>query len=218
MARDWVAQRSRLLDYLERQGYLKSPGVRAAMESIDRRQFVPSRERNRAYDDTPLPIGQGQTISAPHMCAMMLEELRARPGAKVLEIGSGSGYHAALASRVVGPEGHIHTVERIEALAEGAQISLAEADITNVTVHLDDGSLGWPKEAPYDHIMVTCGAPAMPPPLLEQLKDGGRLVVPVGNRYHQRLLTVTRRGDSYDEESTGGVAFVPLIGEHGFDG
>jgi len=218
MTRDWVGQRTRLLDYLQRQGYLRSPEVREAMGSVDRRLFVPGREQARAYDDTPLPIAAGQTISAPHMCAMMLEELRPRSGAKVLEIGSGSGYHAALAAVVVGPEGFIHTIERIEELAKTARDNLTAAAISNVEVHLDDGSQGWPAEAPYDYIMVTCGAPAAPPPLLDQLSEGGRLVVPVGGRFHQQLISVTRSGNNYEESSLGSVVFVPLIGSHGFDG
>jgi len=218
MTHNWQVLRTRLLDYLERQGYLKSDAVRRAMESVDRRQFVPANERARAYDDTPLPISEGQTISAPHMCAMMLETLQVKPGDTVLEIGAGSGYHAALAASIVGPKGFVHTVERIGSLAEQARANLSGAGIENVEVHLDDGSLGWPDRAPYDHIMVACGAPSLPMPLVEQLKVGARLIVPVGGRFHQELLTVTRTIEGFEQTSRGGVVFVPLIGRHGFDG
>lgn len=217
MARDWVRQRATLLDYLERQGYLRTSRVRAAMEAVDRRLFLPDRQRDRAYDDTPLPILSGQTISAPHMCAMMLEELDPQPGHKVLEVGSGSGYHAALLCRMVGSSGLLHTVERIRKLADFAKANLAAAGVTNVQVHLADGSEGWPRAAPYHQILVTCGAPEAPPPLLDQLKRGGRLVVPVGGRLHQSLLVVTRTASGLQEKTIGGVAFVPLVGRYGFD-
>ncbi len=204
----------RLLDYLARRNYLRSPAVRAAMEAVDRRAFVPASQRSVAYDDTPLAIGHGQTISAPHMVAMMLDLLAPRPGERLLEIGSGCGYHAAVASRLLLPDGEVHTVERLAPLAEMARANLAA--FANVTVHHDDGSLGLPGHAPYARIMVTCGAPAVPGPLRDQLAVGGRLVVPVGGRRYQDMVIVERTPEGYRESRRPGVAFVPLIGEHGF--
>ena len=132
--------RTRLLDYLERRGYLNTPAVRAAMDSVDRAAFVPERQKYAAWDDTPLPIGRGQTISAPHMVAMMLEELQPRPGQRLLEVGAGCGYHAAVAAAMVAPGGEVHTVERIPQLAQRARANLA--GIANATVHHGDGSCG----------------------------------------------------------------------------
>ncbi len=204
----------RLLDYLTRQRHLRSPAVRAAMETVDRRAFVPKSQKPVAYDDTPLAIGHGQTISAPHMVAMMLDMLAPRPGERLLEIGSGCGYHAAVASRLLLPNGEVYTVERLAPLAKLARRNLAAFE--NITVHHDDGSLGLPEHAPYARIMVTCGAPAVPKPLREQLAVGGRLVVPVGGRRYQDLVVVERTAEGFTERRRPGVAFVPLIGEHGF--
>ena len=206
--------RTRLLDYLERRGYRNTPAVRAAMDSVDRAAFVPERQKYAAWDDTPLPIGRGQTISAPHMVVMMLEELQPRPGQRLLEVGAGCGYHAAVAAAMVAPDGEVHTVERIPQLVKLARANLAA--VANVTVHHADGSLGLPKLAPFDRIMVTCGAPRLPGPLREQLAMQGRIVVPVGGRTLQELLVIERDGDDWREARQSGVAFVPLIGKHGY--
>lgn len=185
-----------------------------AIASVPRERFVPASFRSLAYDDRPLPIGCGQTISAPHMVAYMCEILDIGEGMKVLEIGSGFGYHAAVMSKLVGKSGHVYTVERIPELAKTALDNLKSIGLTNVTVHVSDGSQGFVEHAPYDRISVAASAPNIPPPLKDQLALGGKLVIPVGS-FDQKLLLVTRV-NGYDVERKMGVIFVPLIGDHGF--
>ena len=215
-------QRKRIIEYLARQGLIKNRRVIDALLRVPREEFVPEPYREWAYVDEPLPIGYGQTISAIHMVAIMTEELDPRPGHKVLEIGTGSGYQAAVLAEIVAkssPEkpGHVYTVERIPELAEFARKNLERTSYSKyVTVIVGDGTLGYPEEAPYDRIIVTAAAPGVPEPLKEQLKDGGRLVIPVGDLYFQRLLTITRRGNTFIEQWGIEVAFVPLIGKHGW--
>jgi protein-L-isoaspartate(D-aspartate) O-methyltransferase len=188
--------------------------VLQAMSKVPREIFVPEETRYRAYDDTPLPIGQGQTISAPHMVAIMCDILDLQKGMNVLEVGGGSGYHAAIMADIVGPEGHVYSVERVPDLVGQARKNLQLAGILNVTVIEGDGSAGLTEHAPYDRISVAATAPAVPEPLKDQLKKGGKLVIPVGAGY-QELLLVTRKNGFVVEEKMG-VVFVPLIGEHGF--
>ena len=205
---------------MSREGLLSSmrkrvdPRVVDAMARVPRELFVPDRLREMAYDDRPLPIGEGQTISAPHMVAIMCEVLDLWEGMKVLEVGGGSGYHAAVMAEIVGPEGHVYAIERIPELAKQAVANLARAGIKNVTIVVGDGSLGLPDHAPYDRISVAASAPRVPEPLKEQLKPGGKLVIPVGI-YDQELLLVTKK-DGFEVRKYMGVIFVPLIGEHGF--
>lgn len=214
---DFPRARSELVDGLLRRGYVSKPEVAAALREVPREEFVPPRLRDEAYIDTPLPIGSGQTISAPHMVAMMAEALDLRPGQKVLEVGGGSGYHAAVAAELVSPGGHVFTVERIAELADFARGNLSRTGYADrVTVVLSDGSVGLPSEAPFDRIFVACGAPTVPAPLKEQLRDGGLMLVPVGGRMYQDLVKVQRRGSCYSSTSLGGCVFVPLIGEHGY--
>lgn len=214
---DFPKARSELVGNLLKRGYVSKPEVAAALRKVPREEFVPSGLRGEAYVDTPLPIGSGQTISAPHMVAMMSEALDLRPGHKVLEVGGGSGYHAAVAAELVSPGGHVFTVERIEELAESARENIARTGYSNsVTVVLSDGSVGLPEEAPFDRIFVACGAPSVPGPLKAQLKDGGVMIVPVGGRMFQELIKVERKGDEYRTHDLGGCVFVPLIGEHGY--
>ena len=188
--------------------------VLQAMSRVPREIFVPEVIRSQAYDDTPLPIGKGQTISAPHMVAIMCDILDLQKGMNILEIGGGSGYHAAIMADIVGPEGHVYSVERVPDLVGQARENLRLAGILNVTVVEGDGSAGLPEHAPYDRISVAATAPAVPEPLKNQLKKGGKLVIPVGAGY-QELLLVTRKNGFVVEEKMG-VVFVPLIGEHGF--
>ncbi|MXW95780.1 MAG: protein-L-isoaspartate(D-aspartate) O-methyltransferase [Acidimicrobiaceae bacterium] len=224
-------QLSDLVDQARRYG-VRDEAVLEAIGRVPRQQFVPRRFVSAAYDDGPLPIGEGQTISQPAMVAMMAEAARLNPHDCVLEVGAGSGYGAlvlrALAGRVV-------TIERRLALAEKARAALAGHGLGDVTVVVGDGTLGWPEEATYDAIVVTAAGPVPPPPLLEQLAPGGRLVIPIGPRYgHQHLMRYTRRGqedpdspdgggngspgEEYREERLTPVRFVPLIGTHGFPG
>ncbi|MBN1677171.1 MAG: protein-L-isoaspartate O-methyltransferase [Candidatus Thermoplasmatota archaeon] len=210
-------QRESLVESLKRRGYISNVAVEAAMRRIQREEFLPESLRDDAYVDSPLPIGEGQTISAPHMVAIMAEQLDLRPGMKVLEIGAGSGYHAAVCAEIVGQEGHVYTVERISSLASFAEANLRKTGYASVvTVIFGDGTRGLPEHAPYDRILVAAGAPAIPTPLTEQLAEGGKLLVPVGGRFCQDLIRIEKRGHKLKKESLGGCVFVPLIGEHGY--
>lgn len=204
-------QKNRLIDEFRRHG--TSERVLDAMRRVPRRLFVPEREQKNAYADHPLPIGWGQTISAPHMVAIMCDLLDIQDGMKVLEIGAGSGYHAAVMAELAG-SGHVYAVELIEGLALFARENLKKAGISNVTVLVEDGSLGLPGFAPYDRISVACAAPDISETLTEQLKPGGKLVIPVG-KHIQELYLVTKI-NGLKKEAKGGVVFVPLVGKKGF--
>ncbi len=203
--------REQLLDSL--QDSVKE-SVISAMSRVKREFFLPAALKSRAYDDTPLPIGLNQTISAPHMVAIMCDLLDLQPGMTVLEVGGGSGYHAAVMAAMVGPTGMVYSVERMPELVAMAKRNLENAGITNVTMIETDGSLGLPEHAPYDRISVAATAPRIPEPLKQQLKVGGKMVLPVGRDY-QDLYLVTRKNGFCVEEKMG-VIFVPLIGEEGF--
>jgi protein-L-isoaspartate(D-aspartate) O-methyltransferase len=201
---------------LRDRGYIKSQRVYEAMMAVPRHLFLPSAIRDLAYVDRPMEIGFGQTISAPHMVAIMAEALEVRPGMRVLEVGAGSGYHAAVLAELVRPGGKVFAVEIVPELVDRARRNLAESGYGDeVTVVLSDGSMGLRKEAPFDRISVAAAAPSVPTPLVEQLVDGGVLLVPVGERGYQELIKVSRVGDKILQTEMGGVVFVPLIGEHG---
>jgi protein-L-isoaspartate(D-aspartate) O-methyltransferase len=211
------AERDTLVDSLLNRGYIVSSAVEEAMRRVPREEFVPARLKNDAYVDTPLPIGAGQTISAPHMVAIMVEKLSLEQGMKVLEVGSGSGYHAAVVAETVAPDGHVFSIERIEPLALFAEDNLKRTGYGDlVSVIVGDGSKGLAEHAPYDRIFVACGAPEVPSPLTDQLADGGRMLVPVGGRMYQDLVCVERKGDRIIRQNYGGCVFVPLIGEFGY--
>ncbi|MBM4250232.1 MAG: protein-L-isoaspartate(D-aspartate) O-methyltransferase [Euryarchaeota archaeon] len=212
------ARRERLVDGLAHRGYVTSPDVLEAMKAVRRHLFVPERLRPDAYDDRPLDIGEGQTISAPHMVGIMAEKLDLGPGQRVLEIGGGSGYHAAVAAHIVGPTGRVFSVERIAPLAGRARRNLEEAGYSKtVTMVVGDGTLGLPEHAPYDRIFVAAASPCVPPPLFEQLREGGKMLVPVGDVYlGQELVMVDKHNGRPVTTEHGGCVFVPLIGVHGF--
>ncbi len=192
---------------------IRDERVLAAMRRVPRHLFVPEAERAQAHEDSPLPIGQGQTISQPYIVAYMLQALHLSGDEKVLEIGTGSGYQAALLGELAK---EVHTVERFADLAEQAKRVLTQLGYQNVHVHHADGSAGLPDHAPYDAIIVAAGAPIVPQPLLKQLAPGGRLLLPVGEPGHQVLQLWTRRGGEFDREDLVPVAFVPLVGAHGW--
>lgn len=208
-------ERRQMVAVLRGRGLTFSKRVEEALLSVPRHIFLPESARALAYRDTPLPIGDGQTISAPHMVAIMAEALELRKGQTVLEIGAGSGYNAAVMAELVGPQGKVITIERHPSLAERAAKTILEAGYANVQVVVGDGSLGLPEQAPYDRISVTCGAPRVPLPLLDQLRDGGIMLIPVGNLEYQSLLRVIKLGGRTIAEDLGSVVFVPLIGEKG---
>jgi len=199
------------------EGYLSSQTVIEAMLKVPREEFVPPEYRRFSYYDTPLPIGYGQTISAMHMVAIMTEKLNPMPGHRVLEIGTGSGYQAAVLAEIVGIKGHVWTIERIPELAEYAFANLRRTGyIDRTTVVVSDGSEGFQPAAPYDGIIVTAAAPDVPKPLIKQLKKGGRLVIPVGNRWVQVLRIIVKENSKLWAEDVLPCAFVPLIGRYGF--
>ncbi len=218
-------KRRRLVESLTSRKILINPKVVRAMLIVPRHKFVPEEAVSSAYIDSPLSIGQGQTISAPHMNAMMCEYLELKEGEKVLEVGTGSGYHAALCAELVAPKnseskGQVYTIERLKKLAEGAKRSLKDTGYENiVTVIHGDGTLGYPEAAPYDKILVTAASPSkIPQPLKEQLKNGGIMCIPAGSKnFAQNLYIIKKRGEKFDTKRVSGVRFVPLIGEHGFD-
>ncbi len=218
----FAEMRRRIVEYLVRLGYVKSEKVKKALLNVPREEFVPEPYREFAYDDHPLPIGYGQTISAIHMVAIMTEALDPVPGDKVLEIGTGSGYQAAVLAEIVAKmdpskRGHVYTIERIPELAEFARRNLERTGYSEyVTVIVGDGTLGYPEEAPYDRILITAAAPDIPKPLIEQLKEGGRIVAPVGDLYVQRLVIADKVGGVLRRRYGIECVFVPLIGKYGW--
>jgi protein-L-isoaspartate(D-aspartate) O-methyltransferase len=186
-----------------------------AMARIPREIFLPEQLRAHAYDDSPQPIGWGQTISAPHMVAIMCDLLGLEDGMTVLEVGGGCGYHAAVMADLVGPTGVVYSIERIPELVAVARENLHKAGVLNAVMVEGDGSLGLPEHAPYDRISVAATAPKVPEPLKQQLKSpGGKMIIPVGTGYQELVLVTRKNGFSTVEQM--GVIFVPLIGEHGF--
>jgi len=188
---------------------VQNAAVLAAMRKVPRHEFVPARVADRAYEDCPLPIGWRQTISQPYIVALMSELAALRPGARVLEVGTGSGYQAAVLSEL-GAE--VYTIEIVEPLGRQAAATLARLGYGGVRTHIGDGYRGWPEAAPFDAIVVTAAPPAVPAPLKQQLKLGGRLVLPVGT-FDQELRVITRTARGWDERDVIPVVFVPMTGE-----
>jgi protein-L-isoaspartate(D-aspartate) O-methyltransferase len=207
-------KRKTMVNHLILERRIQSDKVKQAFLKTPRELFVPKHLENYAYADTPLEIGNGQTISAPHMVAIMCEELDIQKDQKILEIGAGSGYHAAVVSKIVGEKGHVYTIERFADLAKKAEENLKNAGIRNVTVEVGDGSKGLEKYQPYDIIYVTCAAPDIPKPLIDQVKDPGQLMIPVGGTICTLILLEKIQG-KITKKNLGGCAFVPLVGEYG---
>ncbi len=209
---NFEAARAGLIKHLATE--IRDKRVLKAMSRVPRERFVPLGERHSAYEDMPLPIGFGQTISQPYIIALMTESLELTGEEKVLEIGSGSGYQSAILAELARL---VITVERLPTLAKEAKSLLDSLGYKNIEVHLAEPTLGWPSEAPYDTIIVTAGAPKIPDALLEQLVIGGRLVVPVGSRYEQELYKITKGRKKNVVQGLGGCRFVPLIGEDAWE-
>jgi protein-L-isoaspartate(D-aspartate) O-methyltransferase len=215
---DYAALRADLVDEVRiYAGYAGdepfSDAVLGAIGTVERHKFVPQGQVRYAYENRPLPIGHGQTISQPYIVALMTDLLEPDEDDVMLEIGTGSGYQAAVASRLVD---HVYSIEIIEALAESASARLKRLGYDNVTTKLGDGYYGWEEHAPFDSIIVTAAASHVPPPLIEQLKPGGKMVIPVGGRFMTQLLLLLEKGDDGEviTRQIGAVRFVPLTGEH----
>jgi protein-L-isoaspartate(D-aspartate) O-methyltransferase len=204
--------RNRLVEVLRRKG-VRDLSVLHAVQKVPRHLFVPESVRHRAYDDTALPIGSGQTISQPYVQARYLELIGLTGREKVLEIGTGSGYQTALLALLASM---VFSVERVAHLAQSARTALANSGIRNVTVLVGDGTLGWRPFAPFDAILVSAASPEIPGPLVEQLALGGRMVIPLGDRASQSLTLVERNGDGIRVSTIADVRFVPLVGQFGF--
>jgi protein-L-isoaspartate(D-aspartate) O-methyltransferase len=206
---DSTRARTRMVtEQIEARG-VKDPATLGAMRTVPRQAFVPASSGADAYGDHPLPIGHGQTISQPYIVAFMTEALGLKKGATVLEVGTGSGYQAAVLAQIAD---RVYSVEILPALAEEARARLDRLGYRNVQVRVGDGYQGWPEAGPFDGIIVTAAAPRVPDPLKAQLKDGGRLVIPVGDE-SQELMVVTRRGDTFEERRILPVRFVPMTGK-----
>jgi protein-L-isoaspartate(D-aspartate) O-methyltransferase len=217
-------EKERLIERLKMSGYLRSEQVERAFRKVRREEFVLPEMRDEAYSDTPLPIHCGQTISAPHMCVIMCEIMELEQGFRVMEVGAGSGYHAALCAEIVAPEGtrnpgHIYTVEIVDGLISFARANLERTGYSSkVTLNHGDGGKGLPKQAPFNRILVTAAAPSVPAPLFGQLASNGIMLVPVGGRgFYQELMVIRKSADGkISTKGWGGVAFVPLTGEFGY--
>jgi protein-L-isoaspartate(D-aspartate) O-methyltransferase len=192
---------------------ISNPQVIEAMREVPRHCFVDDALQSRAYGDFPLPISAGQTISQPYIVALMTEALALTGSERVLEIGTGSGYQAAILSRLCS---QVYTIERINVLLAGARRVFDQLRYFNIVAKLDDGTLGWPEHGPYDAIIVTAGGPEIPQPLVDQLEDGGRLVIPVGDQHLQVLQLLEKKDDGVQIRDLEKVRFVDLVGEHGW--
>jgi protein-L-isoaspartate(D-aspartate) O-methyltransferase len=210
----YTAERERMVEWQIAERGIRQARLLEALRRTPRHLFVPREFRHLAYTDGPLPIGAGQTISQPYIVALMSELLALQGGETVLEIGTGSGYQAAILACLAA---RVHTIERHAELAGRARALLEQLGLGNVTVHVGDGSLGLAEYAPYQGILVTAAAPNAPRPLLDQLAEDGRMVIPVGSEHGQYLQLWTRRGERYEHTSIVPVAFVPLRGEHGWN-
>ena len=206
-------QRQTMVETQMRQRGIRDARVLEACGDVPRHEFVPEVYLPEAYEDRPLPIGQGQTISQPYMVAVMTEALALTGSERVLEVGTGSGYQAAILARLAR---EVYSMEQYEELARQAEAQLKKLGVANVHILVGDGSQGHPEAAPYDGIIVTAGAPAIPPVLLEQLAEAGRLVIPVGDVYSQDLLLVTKDGDTVSQRVVNQCRFVPLTGKYGW--
>ena len=206
-------ERSRMVDEQIVSRGVKNERVLVAMRKVPRHEFLPEAIRGMAYADNALPLGEGQTMSQPYMVALMTEFLALTGTERVLEIGTGSGYQAAVLAELCGK---VYTVERIKTLADKARATLDRLGYKSVAIKTYDGTYGWKEMAPFDAIMVTAGSPDIPAPLVEQLKEGGRMVIPVGERYGQELIKVVKTADGRITERSIPCAFVPLIGNHGW--
>jgi protein-L-isoaspartate(D-aspartate) O-methyltransferase len=210
---DYRLAREKMVDTQLVPRRISDPRVLAAMRKVPRHRFVGSGLVGEAYQDHPLPIGHGQTISQPYIVALMTQELKLTGTEYTLEIGTGSGYQTAILAEL---SRRVYTVERVKPLMNGAMKLLDELGYTNVSYKITDGTLGWEENGPYDAIIITAGAPDVPRPLIEQLADGGRLVIPVGDKFSQELVRITKRKGKLSRERLGGCRFVDLIGEHGW--
>ncbi|MBY5411769.1 protein-L-isoaspartate(D-aspartate) O-methyltransferase [Rhizobium leguminosarum] len=208
---DMTRIRDRMVEHHVTRRGIRDPSVTEAMRTVPREKFVPPGSEEFAYEDAPLSIGEGQTISQPFIVALMLEKANLHAGDTVLEVGTGSGYASALLSRIAR---HVYSIERHEGLALQARERFEKLGYRNIDVRVGDGSKGWAEAAPFDAVIVSAGAPEVPTALKEQLRLGGRIIIPVGGGGGQRLKRLTRTGDTtFEEEDLGGVIFVPLIGE-----
>ena len=213
MAHDFKLARERMVKNQLMARGIKDERVLQAMGKISRHLFIQEALAGEAYNDHPVPIGEKQTISQPYIVALMTEALELKGSENTLEIGTGSGYQTAILAEL---SSRVYTVERIKYLLVKARKLLAKLGYNNILFKAFDGTLGWKEYAPFDAIMVTAGAPNVPEPLKEQLADNGRIIIPVGDRYTQELIKMTRKGESFEQESLGGCRFVNLIGVHGW--
>jgi protein-L-isoaspartate(D-aspartate) O-methyltransferase len=211
---DFEEQRNRMVNEHLLGRDIRDPLVLEAMRSVPRHLFISPEYAMHAYADSPLPIGNDQTISQPYIVALMTQLLNLQGGEKVLEVGTGSGYQAAILGSIAD---EVHTIERIPSLARQAETTLRQIGMKNVIVHIGDGTRGWADCAPYDRIIVTAAAPRVPRALFDQLVDGGLLVIPVGGRGNQTLQRLQRKGQDYENEIIVPVAFVPLKGDFGWE-
>lgn len=209
-AADTAEQRKTMVEEQIAARGVSDPATLEAMQTVARHEFLPLRLREEAYGDYPLPIGYGQTISQPYIVAFMTEAIRPQPGEKILEIGAGSGYQAAVLAQM-GAE--VYTIEIVEPLAEMARRTLERLGYKNAHVRHGDGYRGWPEHAPFDAIIVTCAPDKIPPDLVAQLKDGGRMIIPVGSGMEQELVLLRKHGDKIEKQSVLPVRFVPMTGE-----
>jgi protein-L-isoaspartate(D-aspartate) O-methyltransferase len=210
---DWEEQRDQMVKRQLVSRGIKDERVLEAMRKVPRHFFVPEKLRESAYYDGPLSIGEGQTISQPYMVALMTECLGLKGGEKVLEVGTGSGYQTAILAELAE---HVYTIERVPILLEKAQQVLTHLGYKTIKFKGGDGTNGWREESPFDGIIVTAGAPDISQVLVEQLNDGGVLIIPVGSRYSQSLYKVTKKGDKFEKEERTLCVFVPLIGKYGW--